>query len=212
MFRALSPIDALLIEFDKGMRTLFAEPHSARPTPGGDVPEAELSEAERRHVAALMRVNHAGEVSAQALYQGQALTARNPEFRVSLNAAAHEETDHLAWMRQRLRELGDRPSLLNPFWYTSALVLGAMTGTLGDKWSLGFLAETERQVERHLARHLDRLPTADRRSWVMLEQMKVDEIKHADTALRLGASELPGPVKLLMRVAAGLMKQTARRI
>ena len=212
MSRTFSPMDALLMEFDKGLRTLFAENHSARPVPGGNAPEADLSETERRHVAALMRVNHAGEVCAQALYQGQALTARNPELRVSLESAAHEETEHLAWMRQRLRELGNRPSFLNPLWYTGALALGALAGALGDKWSLGFLAETERQVEQNLSRHLDRLPPKDRRSWAMLEQMKEDEIQHADTALRLGAPELPKPVKLLMRAAAGFMKQTARHV
>jgi ubiquinone biosynthesis monooxygenase Coq7 len=204
--------DKLIVEFDKGLRALFAKAKSARPVPGADQPEAELSEAERRHAAALMRINHVGEVCAQALYQGQAITSRNPTIRASLEQAAREETEHLAWTAQRIEELGSRKSLLNPFWYMGALGIGLVAGKCGDKWNLGFLAETERQVEAHLARHLEKFPTTDRRSLDIVAQMKADEARHAETAVNLGGAPLPAPIKRLMQGAARIMTRTAYHI
>lgn len=204
--------DRLIVEFDKGLRTVFAEARSVRPVPGEQLPEAEMNEAERRHVAALMRINHVGEVCAQALYQGQAMTSPTEGIRASLEEAAQEETEHLAWTEQRIRELGGRKSLLNPLWYGGALAIGMAAGRFGDKWNLGFLAETERQVEAHLDSHLDKLPPQDQRSWAILEQMKVDEVKHADTALRLGGAPLPDPVKRLMKLSAKVMTRVAYRV
>ena len=186
--------------------------HVRRQTPGATLPEAEMSEAERCHAAALMRVNHVGEVCAQALYQGQALTSRDPAVSEALRSAAEEETEHLAWTEQRIAELGGRKSLLNPLWYAGALTLGVLAGRLGDKWNLGFLVETERQVEAHLDGHLSQLPAHDVRSREIVDQMRIDEIAHADTALRLGAAELPDPAKAAMRVAARVMTATAYRI
>jgi ubiquinone biosynthesis monooxygenase Coq7 len=159
-----------------------------------------------------MRVNHVGEVCAQALYQGQSLTARDPEARTTLERAAHEEEDHLAWSAERIRELGGRPSLLNPLWYGGSLALGLGAGLLGDRWSLAFLAETERQVEEHLSGHLAELPTADRRTRAVVEAMRSDEAKHRDTAVALGAAELPAPAKAAMRLAAKLMTTVAYRL
>lgn len=201
--------DGLIVEFDKGLRTLFAKASSVRPVPGEHVPEAELSPEERRHAASLMRVNHVGEVCAQALYQGQAITSNNPGIRSALEAAAREETEHLAWTEQRIQELGGRKSLLNPLWYSGALAIGMLAGRLGDKWNLGFLAETERQVEAHLADHLEKLPPQDQRSRDIVVQMKEDEVRHADMAVDLGGAPLPGPVKGLMRLSARLMTGTA---
>lgn len=201
--------DSLIVEFDKGLRTLFAKASSVRPVPGEQVPEAELSQEERRHAGALMRVNHVGEVCAQALYQGQAITSHNPETREALEAAAREETEHLAWTEQRIQELGGRKSLLNPLWYSGALAIGMLAGRLGDKWNLGFLAETERQVEAHLTDHLEKLPSQDQRSREIVVQMKEDEVRHADMAVDLGGMPLPGPVKGLMRLSARLMTGTA---
>jgi ubiquinone biosynthesis monooxygenase Coq7 len=207
--------DTLIYEFDKGLRALFALPSSIRPTPGAALEEADLTPDERRHAAALMRINHVGEICAQALYQGQAITARNPDIRASLEAAAREETEHLAWTAERIRELGGRRSLLNPFWYMGALAIGMFAGKCGDAANLGFLAETERQVEAHLAGHLDSpaaLPEQDRRSRAIVEQMKSDEARHAETATRLGGAPLPAPVKALMRCAARIMTRTAYRL
>lgn len=201
--------DQIIAEFDKALRTLFAGARSSRPVPGEAMAEADLSEAERDHVVGLMRVNHCGEVCAQALYQGQALTSRDAAVSAALRDAADEEIEHLAWTERRLEELGGRKSLLNPLWYVGALSMGMLAGRLGSKWNLGFLAETERQVEAHLDRHLGRLPEADRRSWEILQQMKVDEAKHAHTASRLGGAELPEPVKAAMRSAARVMTRTA---
>ncbi len=203
------PVDELIVEFDRALRTVFASARSTRPVPGLDVPEAPLDERERRHVVGLMRVNHCGEICAQALYQGQALTSRRPEVREALRQAGEEETEHLAWTEGRIRELGGRKSVLNPLWYAGALSLGAMAGCIGEKWNLGFLAETERQVEAHLEGHLERLPPQDERSRRIVAQMKVDEAGHADTAISLGAAELPAPVKMAMKMAAGLMTRTA---
>lgn len=202
-------IDRLIVEFDKGLRALFAPGRSARPMPGGDLPEAVLADSEKRHAAALMRVNHSGEICAQALYQGQALALRDHLIRTVLRQTAEEEGEHLAWTERRLAELGGRKSLLNPLWYSGALSIGVVVGKLGDAWNLGFLAETERQVEAHLEDHLQRLPESDRKSWAVLEQMKTDEIGHSHTAERLGARELPGAVRLAMNIASGLMTRTA---
>lgn len=202
-------LDRLIVAFDKGLRTVCASAHAARPAPGADFPEAQLTDADKRHVASLMRVNHTGEVCAQALYHGQALTARDPKTRAGLERAAAEETDHLAWTEQRIDELGGRKSLLDPFWYAGSFALGAGAGLVGDRWNLGFLAETEHQVEQHLERHIARLPGADRRSHAILERMKADEIGHAVFAERQGAAELPLPVKLGMKLVAKLMTGTA---
>jgi len=202
-------LDSLIVAFDNGLRTLLAPAHSARPHPDAGVAGSELGADEKQLAAALMRVNHSGEICAQALYQGQALTARNPEARAALEQAAAEETDHLAWTAQRIAELGGRLSLLNPLWYAGSFALGAAAGLLGDKWSLGFLAETERQVEGHLAGHLDRLPPQDEKSRAVLEQMKDDEARHARAAIEHGAAELPAPVKLAMKLGSRVMTRTA---
>lgn len=202
-------LDQLIIEFDKALRTLWAPAPTVRPMPGEGLPESDMSDAERRHAAALMRINHCGEICAQALYQGQALTSRNPSTRRTMEQAAFEETEHLNWTARRIDELGGRKSLLNPVWYGASLGVGVMAGLLGDDWNLGFLAETERQVECHLDAHLASLPSQDRRSWEVLEQMKVDEIKHAETAIRFGARELPLPVKYGMKLSSKVMTKTA---
>jgi len=201
--------DRLIIALDNGLRTLFARAHSARPVPGNDIAEAELSTAERELTAALMRINHSGEICAQALYQGQALTARDAEARAALERAAAEETDHLAWTAQRIEELGGRKSVLDPLWYAGSFAIGVATGLLGDQWNLGFLAETERQVEGHLEGHLERLPPQDGRSRAMLDQMKDDEARHARTAIEHGAAELPAPFKLAMKLGSRVMTRTA---
>lgn len=203
--RETSVISSLIPEFDKALRAVFAPAPTRRPMPGTDLPEAEMSEDERRHVAALMRVNHCGEICAQALYQGQALSSRDPAVRRELEQAAWEETEHLNWTERRIAELGGRKSLLNPLWYAGSLTIGMLAGRFGDAWSLGFLAETERQVEGHLESHKSSLPTQDRKSWEVLDQMKTDEIRHAETAHFHGARELPAPVKLAMKLSSKLM-------
>lgn len=205
----MTKIDDLIVQFDKGLRTLLAPAQTTRPLPGRNLAEAELSAEEKRLAAALMRVNHSGEVCAQALYQGQALTARRPEIQQALKAAASEETEHLNWCESRINDLGGRKSLLNPAWYAGSLALGALAGALGDKWNLGFLAETERQVERHLEGHLQRLPAQDEKSRAIIGQMKEDEARHATTALEHGGAELPAPVKLAMKLSAKVMTRTA---
>jgi ubiquinone biosynthesis monooxygenase Coq7 len=202
----------LINEFDRALRTVFAPAHSSRPTPGADMPEVALSEADKRHAAGLMRVNHVGEICAQALYQGQALTSRDPALSVALRQAAEEETEHLAWTERRLAELGAHKSLLNPFWYAGAVAMGVGAGKLGDKWNLGFLAETERQVEAHLDSHLEHLPETDARSRAIVDQMKQDEARHAETALALGAAELPAPIRAAMRLMSRVMTTAAYRI
>jgi ubiquinone biosynthesis monooxygenase Coq7 len=202
-------LDNLIIGFDRGLRTLFSEAHSVRPFPDAGLPEHDMSEAEKRHAAALMRINHCGEICAQALYQGQALTARDPEVQHKLEQAAQEETEHLAWTSHRVHELGGRLSLLNPVWYSSSLAIGAFAGLLGDKWNLGFLAETERQVGAHLQSHLASLPPQDDKSRAVVQQMYVDEVQHADMAVQLGGAELPLPVKLAMRMSGKVMTRTA---
>lgn len=202
-------LDKLIIEFDKGLRTLLAPAHSARPLPGRDLPEVALTDAERKHAAGLMRVNHVGEICAQALYQGQALTARDPLAKTALQNAAREETEHLAWCESRIQALNGRKSLLNPLWYTGSLVMGLGAGVLGDRWNLGFLAETERQVESHLHGHLQDLPEADAKSRAVVGQMQQDEARHAQTAVTYGARKLPMPARMAMRLASKIMTKTA---
>lgn len=204
--------DRFLSSLDTALRTLSGAVHAARPMPAGPAPETPMDAQARRLSGALMRVNHVGEVCAQALYQAQALTARTAELREQMVLAAREETDHLAWTQQRLQELGDRPSLLNPLWYAGAFGIGVLAGRLGDATSLGFVVETERQVEQHLAGHLDRLPAEDGRSRSLVAAMKEDEARHADQALASGAALLPLPVRWLMRGAAKLMTGTAHHI
>lgn len=205
-------IDRVISELDRALRAVAGVTHAARPSPADDVPEAELVDSERKHAAALMRVNHVGEVCAQALYQGQALTARDEGMAKELQKAAREEEDHLAWSAERIRELGGRPSLLNPLWYAGSFAFGALAGALGDRWNLAFLAETERQVEEHLSGHLEALPEQDRRTLVLVEAMRADEARHRRTALRLGAAELPEPAKAVMRLASKVMTSVAYRV
>jgi 3-demethoxyubiquinol 3-hydroxylase len=202
-------IDHLIIGFDKALRTVFANAHTVRPVPGGNLPEAEMSDEERRLSASLMRVNHCGEICAQALYQGQALMSKDEGIKRALEVAAHEETEHLAWTERRIAELGGRKSLLNPLWYGGSLAIGMLAARFGDGINLGFLAETERQVEAHLKSHLDRLPEQDLRSREIVEQMKTDEVAHAETAEHLGALELPAPVKTAMKASSRLMTGAA---
>lgn len=202
-------IDHLILEFDKALRTVFASAPTIRSMPGADLPEVEMDTSQRKHTAALMRVNHCGEICAQALYQGQALTSRDPAIKAALESAAREETEHLAWTERRIAELGGRKSFLNPLWYGGALAMGVLAGKLGDAWNLGFLAETERQVESHLESHKAKLAQDDLRSWKILEQMRQDEVGHAETAVRLGARELPSPVKQVMQLASKAMTTTA---
>lgn len=205
-------IDNLIIETDKVLRTLFASQSSVRPHPDEGLADTELCEDERRHVAGLMRVNHSGEVCAQALYQGQALTSRDPTVRDALREAAHEEVEHLAWTEQRLRELGSHTSFLNPLWYAGSLALGVLAGKLGDRWNLGFLAETEKQVTAHLESHLDRLPDSDAKSAAIIRQMAIDEASHAQTAESLGAAQFPPLVKSLMQQTSKLMTGLSYRL
>lgn len=208
--------DRWLISADNALRTLSGAVHAARPmpmpVPRSGAAEDALSEEDTRLSGALMRINHVGEVCAQALYQAQALTARSGALRQQMQAAAREETDHLAWTQRRLTELGDRPSLLNPLWYAGAFGIGLLAGRLGDRVSLGFVIETERQVEQHLAGHLDRLPAQDLRSRAVVAVMKDDEARHAQDAQQAGGMELPAPVAWLMRGAAQVMTTVAHRI
>ncbi len=205
----LPSLDQLIAAFDKGLRTVFAPAQSLRQTPGRDLAEAAMTEEQRRLSASLMRVNHTGEICAQALYQGQALTARNERARVALEQAAREETEHLAWTEHRIEELGGRKSLLNPVFYAGSFAIGAAAGLIGDRWNLGFLAETERQVVTHLQGHLARLPESDRKSRAIVEAMKEDEARHATTAIEQGAAELPRPARDAMRVSSSVMTGTA---
>ncbi len=198
-------LDKLITEFDTGLRTLLAKPHSQRAHPDFGITEAVLSNAEKKQVSALMRINHTGEVCAQALYSGQALTARNATTSNAMQQAAREETEHLAWCETRIHQLGGRTSVLNPLFYAGSFALGAIAGALGDKWSLGFLEETEKQVGAHLASHLDRLPESDSKSRKIIAQMQIDEAKHAHDAKQYGAAELPAPVKFCMKQASKLM-------
>jgi len=206
-------LEPLILAADSALRTLWAEPRAARANPAQGVASVDMSEAERREAAALMRVNHVGEVCAQALYTGQALASRNPALQRQLDAASREETDHLAWTAERLQELKDRPSYLNPLWYAGAFAIGYAAGKLGgDRVSLGFVIETERQVEAHLQSHLERLPQADLASRAIVAQMKTDEVAHAQMAERQGGLPLPSPVTSLMQGCARVMTTLAHRI
>jgi ubiquinone biosynthesis monooxygenase Coq7 len=205
-------LDRLIVAFDRGLRTLFAPAHSSRDTPGEALPQPVLDDAQRRLSGALMRVNHTGEICAQALYEGQLLAARDARVRDLLARAAREETEHLAWTERRLEELGARKSVLEPLFYAGSFALGAAASALGDRWSLGFLAETERQVERHLDAHLEQLPAGDAKSRAILERMKADEAGHAFAARRAGGVELPAPVRRAMQLASRVMTGTTRLI
>ena len=210
--RTLSLLDGWLVEAQRGLDTVFGNPPAHRANPAGDTPDVALEPDEQRHAAGLMRINHVGEVCAQGLYFGQAAVARDGATRAHLLDAAQEETDHLAWCADRLRELDSRPSLLNPVWYAGSFGIGALAGLRGDGWNLGFVVETERQVEAHLDEHLASLPPEDARSRAILSVMKDDEVRHADNAQAAGARDLPAPVKAGMRLASRLMKAVAYRL
>jgi ubiquinone biosynthesis monooxygenase Coq7 len=211
--RQLSRVDRALIEIERALSTaLGAAQESTRPSPASGIVETPLDEAERRHAAGLMRVNHTGEVCAQALYSGQAAVARDAATRAQLLQAATEETDHLAWCSERLDALHSRPSLLNPIWYAGSFTLGAAAALVGDHVSLGFVVETERQVEAHLGEHLEKLPEADARSRAVVAQMQADEARHGKAAQAAGGIDLPPPIPALMRIASGIMKAVAYRI
>jgi len=200
-----STLDRFITEFDTGLRTLLAKPHSQRAHPDEAVAEAQLTDAEKKHASALMRVNHTGEVCAQALYSGQAITARDAATSKTMQQAAREETEHLAWCKTRIHELGGHTSVLNPLFYAGSFAIGTVAGALGDKWSLGFLEETEKQVGEHLTSHLTQLPEADEKSRRIIEQMRIDEAKHANDAKLHGAAQLPAPVKFCMKQMSKLM-------
>jgi ubiquinone biosynthesis monooxygenase Coq7 len=210
--RRLSPFDRLLVEAQRALTTAAGTAHAERPNPGAPQADVEMDATARRHAAGLMRVNHTGEVCAQALYVGQAAVARDPATRAHLLSAAQEETDHLAWCADRLRELDSRPSLFNPLWYAGSYAIGAAAGLRGDGWNLGFVVETERQVEAHLEEHLRSLPAEDLRSRAILATMKDDEARHADQAEAAGARQLPAPIPRLMALTSALMKAVAYRL
>ena len=211
--RRLTAIDKLITHADRALQTVFGEPvGSERDNPARQKSDGDLTSTDKARSLCLMRVNHAGEVCAQALYQGQALTARDPAVRNSMQRSAAEENDHLDWCEQRVEELGGRLSLLNPVWYAGSFAIGALAGIIGDKWSLGFVAETEKQVEGHIEEHLDQIPQEDRRTRAILEQMKADEIEHGQKALDHGGVALPGPVRALMKVTAKVMTTSVYRI
>jgi len=207
--RDLSPADRAIAQFDRTLRTLFGVHEAQRPSPAGDLPDSVHSPTERRHVAGLMRVNHAGEIAAQALYQGQALTANHTATRDSMVSAAQDETDHLAWCEQRLKELDSRRSLLDPVWYAGSFAIGALAGIAGDKASLGFVAETERQVVKHLESHLRQLPNGDARTRAIVEQLRADEARHGHAAETAGGTSLPAPIRKLMALTSRIMTRTA---
>jgi len=208
--RKFSPFDKLLIQFDRSLKTMLGNSTTPyRVSPAQSITDGSLSHQEKQRSARLMRVNHAGEVAAQALYQGQSLTTRNPKIRAQMQHSAQEESDHLSWCEQRLDELDAHKSFANPVWYLGSAAIGATAGLIGDKWSLGFVVETERQVEHHLASHLEKLPTNDAKSRAILIQMKTDEIKHANTAQQAGAATLPRPIKKLMHLTSRIMTKTA---
>lgn len=211
--RHLTPFDHVLVGFDQGLRTVFGRPLTTeRPYPAAAVEDTDLAPDQRRVAAGLMRVNHAGEVAAQGLYQGQALTARLPQVRASMERAAAEENDHLDWCERRVTELDGHVSRLGPFWYAGSFLIGALAGVAGDRWSLGFVAETERQVVAHLDRHLEGLPPEDARSRAIVAQMRDDELHHATTAVEAGGVALPAPVRGLMGLVARIMTTVAYRV
>jgi len=208
--RHFSPLDRLLSTVDNGLRTVLGQPKiTERPNPAGHIEEAELTAEERTLAGRLMRINHAGEVSAQGLYQGQAITARLPEVRSKMERAALEENDHLAWCESRAKELNTHVSLLNPLWYMGSLSIGAIAGLAGDKWSLGFVVETERQVVKHLTEHMQQISPTDQKSHAILQQMKEDEAHHATVAIHAGGAELPLPIKGIMKLTSKVMTKTA---
>ena len=210
--RSTSPFDDLITGFDKALRVVGGVASSSRPNPGAHANDYELSDDERRHSAGLMRVNHVGEVCAQALYDAQARFGKSETIRAQFKKSAREEEDHLAWTAERLSELGSQPSLLNPLWYAGSYVLGSIAAKLGDPKSLGFVVETERQVEAHLNEHLEQLPPQDARSRAIVEQMRVDEIAHGASAQALGAAEMPAPVRMVMQAMSKVMTTTAYHI
>jgi ubiquinone biosynthesis monooxygenase Coq7 len=210
--RTLSPLDRLLVGIERALETVSGSPEAARPSPAHGIAEPDLDDAQRRHAAGLMRINHTGEVCAQALYDGQAALARKEENRAHLQHAAAEETDHLAWCAERLQELNSRPSVLNPLWYAGSYAIGAVAALAGDAISLGFVVETEKQVEAHLAEHMDRLPAQDERSRAVLTQMQADEVRHAQDAQARGGVALPFPIPQLMQVSSAVMKTVAYRV
>ena len=208
-----SLLDRCCLEVDRGLRTLFAQTrHHDRERPDLKTSDQPMTAAEKQHVAGLMRVNHCGEICAQALYQGQAITARDPGVRATMQEASDEENDHLAWCEQRLADLHDKPSILNPVWYTGALALGLVAGVAGDAWSLGFLAETERQVVKHLESHLEKLPVQDEKSRTIVATMREDEARHATTAVQSGARELPAWIKKLMTLSSKVMTSIVYKV
>ncbi|MBU3604300.1 2-polyprenyl-3-methyl-6-methoxy-1,4-benzoquinone monooxygenase [Polynucleobacter sp. AP-Kaivos-20-H2] len=209
----MSPIDRLILEFDTALRSVVGGAHAHRPTPGSDFGgNSGLDGAERKHAAGLMRVNHVGEVCAQALYQSQKLAARNPEIQEMLDHSGQEEMDHLAWCETRLQELGSHTSYLNPLWYAGSFAIGLAAGLAGDKWSLGFVAETEKQVENHLESHLEKLPKEDQRSRAIVDQMRIDEIAHGQAAKNAGGANLPEPIQKIMQAMSKVMTTTAYKI
>ncbi|HEY0199690.1 MAG TPA: 2-polyprenyl-3-methyl-6-methoxy-1,4-benzoquinone monooxygenase [Rhodanobacter sp.] len=210
--RTLTPLDRLLAKCERALEAIGGTPQAMRPSPASNIAEADMDDAERRHAAGLMRINHTGEVCAQALYFGQASLARNDDNREHLLHAAAEETDHLAWCAQRLQQLDSRPSLLNPLWYVGSYAIGAAAALAGDPVSLGFVVETERQVEAHLAEHLEKLPPQDKRSQAVLTQMQADEIRHAQAAQQRGGIDLPFPLPKLMHFSSMVMKTVAYRL
>lgn len=207
------PIDRLIIEFDTALRSVVGGANSQRPAPGAELlSKTVLDTQERQHAAGLMRVNHVGEVCAQALYQSQKLVARNPQIQEMLNHSGQEEMDHLAWCETRLQELGSHTSYLNPFWYAGSFAIGLAAGLAGDKWSLGFVSETEKQVENHLESHLQKLPQEDHRSRAIVDQMRIDEIEHGQAAKDAGGVSLPQPIQKMMQVMSKIMTSTAYKI
>ncbi|MDQ6965119.1 MAG: 2-polyprenyl-3-methyl-6-methoxy-1,4-benzoquinone monooxygenase [Mariprofundales bacterium] len=211
-FRRYSAVDVLLGHIDRGLNNIFCRQHSQREYPAAELDERVTAADDRRRVAGLMRVNHAGEMAAQALYHGQSLTARDSALRDKLLHASQEESDHLNWCRSRLDELDAKPSLLDPLWYGGSLLIGVAAGVAGDRWNLGFLAETEHQVVRHLDNHLQRLPEEDLRSRAIVQQMRSDELGHAELAEELGAARLPAPIRRIMRLTSKVMTVLAQRI
>lgn len=202
-------LDNLIIEIDKIIKTLLTEPVSLRPHPDKDIEDTELSEVDKKHIISLMRINHCGEVCAQALYQGQSITTKNKSTKKAFDKAASEETEHLAWTKHRINELGGTTSVLNPLFYAGSLLIGIGAGILGDRWNLGFLEETERQVEAHLDNHLDKINPKDEKSKAILLQMKNDEMKHAEMAHNYGAAKLPVLVRILMKISSTAMTKTS---
>ena len=209
----MTPIDRIIIEFDTALRSVVGGANTQRPTPGSESgTNSNLDAFERKHAAGLMRVNHVGEVCAQALYQSQKLVARDPQIQEMLEHSAQEEMDHLAWCETRLKELGSHTSYLNPFWYAGSFAIGLIAGLAGDKWSLGFVAETEKQVENHLESHLKTLPEEDHRSRAIVDQMRIDEIEHGQAALHAGGVDLPKPIQKMMQAISKVMTSTAYKI